>query len=314
MKPTRIGVSLALAALMTWLTMSTASAEQVRCTVHNNEEQQRSSARENFVRGQEQANARNYQAALGYFECSFRNRAHPDTLYNIARAAEFTGDFRRALDAWRGYLRLNPDAQDRAQIEDRIRGLERSVQEAAAQPAQPNNNQPAQPTWTPPQNTPAAQPVPQNWDTPSNTPSNVYNPESYNPSYTQPSQWSTYGWYIAGGGLALAVVGIIFATPIILLMADAGSDAFSDPSDLTCAEEGVINDDDTFEYEEVSSGCRTFGWILVGIGGSAILGGALTALIARRTGRRRSASLTPSLVMARNGDVTGATATFRLAF
>ncbi len=313
MRPTRIGVSLALAALFALLTMSTAFAEQVRCTVHNNEAEQRQSARENFVRGQEQANARNYQTALGYFECSFRNRAHPDTLYNIARAAEFTGDFRRALDAWRGYLRLNPDAEDRSQIEDRIRGLERSVREAEARPAaQPN--QPAQPTWTPPTNTPAAQPVPQNWDTPTNTPSNVYNPESYQPTYYQPSRWTTYGWLIAAGGLALAVVGIIFATPIVLLMADAGSDGFSDPSELTCAEEGVINDDDTFEYEEVSSGCRTFGWIMVGIGGSAILGGAITALIARRTGSRRRASLTPSLVLARNGDVSGAQATFRIQF
>jgi tetratricopeptide (TPR) repeat protein len=317
MSPTRTGIS--LLALLVLSSSTEVRAEQGRCVIPSGDEARRDEARQNFQHGQELFEARDYRAAMATFECSFRNVPHHSTLYNIARAAEFAGEFQQALEAWRGYLRMNPNAEDRAEIEDRIRGLETSIREAQSQPVQPAQPgvqpaQPAQPTWTPPPD-PGAAAAPTVWETPTNAPTDVYQTSNYQ-TYdyqTGGGRGRSIGLGIAAGGLAIAVIGVIFATPIILLLAEAGNDTGEPTSSYTCAGDN-INEDDTFEYGEVSQGCRTFGWVLVGVGGSALLGGILTAALSGRVGRNRQASLTPSLVLGQDGGVSGASALFSLRF
>ncbi len=56
----------------------------------------------------------------------------PTLLYNLARALESDGDLDGALDAYRRYLRADPQAKDRAAIEQRINNLDAQIKERAA--------------------------------------------------------------------------------------------------------------------------------------------------------------------------------------
>jgi tetratricopeptide (TPR) repeat protein len=322
MRPKRVGIALGLALLLGLAYAPDVRAEQASCTVHENQDRRRTEARQRFMRGQELFDSANFRAAMAEFECSFQNVPHPSTLYNVARAAELSGEFQRALDAWRGYLRMNPEADDRAEIEMRITGLETSLREVEAV-NNPNTGQPVQPAWTPPANdTPSTHAAPQTWETPNDTPSNVYTPDQNYQTYNYAagsSPWRSYGWYIASGGFALAVIGLIFATPLILLMQDGNG--YTSADEYTCANQDMEDDgitpiwidDSSYDYVEVSGGCRTFGWIMVGVGGAALLGGVLTATLAGRGGRNR-ASLVPQLAMGNDGSVSGGSAVFSYRF
>ena len=60
---------------------------------------------------------------------------HAELAYDLARAWERAGDGRAAIDAYREYLRLAPDAADRVDVEARVRELE--AQLAPVAPAAP---------------------------------------------------------------------------------------------------------------------------------------------------------------------------------
>lgn len=111
-------------------------------------------AKEWFARAEESESAGNRDAAVRQYACSLRLVPHPSTAFNLAVAAERSGDPSMAADAFRAYLRLMPDAPDRTAVEGRIDRLEKQITELRQQfdePAPPRA--PAKLKMTPPAKT-----------------------------------------------------------------------------------------------------------------------------------------------------------------
>src|SRR5258708_1845145 len=93
----------------------------------------RTLAKEWFARAEDSEAAGNRDAAVKQYACSLRLVPHPSTAFNLAVAAERSGDPSMAADGFRAYLRLMPDAPDRAAIEARIGRLEKQMLELRQQ-------------------------------------------------------------------------------------------------------------------------------------------------------------------------------------
>jgi tetratricopeptide (TPR) repeat protein len=110
-------------------------------------------AMESYELGKKAYNAARYEDALGHFQEAATRYASPDFQYNIGLCYERLGKPDEAIRAFRTYLRAKPDADDRANVEDRIfqleREIERSKAEANGQPA-PNPQPDPDPTPTEP--------------------------------------------------------------------------------------------------------------------------------------------------------------------
>jgi tetratricopeptide (TPR) repeat protein len=89
-------------------------------------------ARELYEQGAQAYREARYEAAIDLFLRSHRLEPHPELNYDLGRAYEGAGDLSRAIASFREYLRLEPDAKDRAVIEARVKNLEQRL--SAAQP------------------------------------------------------------------------------------------------------------------------------------------------------------------------------------
>src|SRR5579863_5092633 len=89
----------------------------------------RSMAKEWFAKAEEAEAAGDRQAAIRRYACSLGLAPHPSTAYNLGTVAEKSGDLSMALDGFRTYLKLAPDASDRPAIEARIAALDAKVAE-----------------------------------------------------------------------------------------------------------------------------------------------------------------------------------------
>lgn len=78
------------------------------------------SAREAFVAG-------DYENALARFRQAYQLSPRPGLLYNIAQTLDRLRRDEETLQALRDYLRAAPDAQNRSEVEARIRVLERAL-------------------------------------------------------------------------------------------------------------------------------------------------------------------------------------------
>lgn len=80
-------------------------------------------ARTFFVRGVTMYQRREYDAAMQAFTQAHRFAPFPELLYNMALTSEKLEQLRDAIDYYREYLRLRPNASDRAHVEQRIAEL-----------------------------------------------------------------------------------------------------------------------------------------------------------------------------------------------
>lgn len=90
-------------------------------------------AMESYELGKKAYNAARYEDALGHFQEAATRYASPDFQYNIGLCYERLGKPDEAIRAFRTYLRAKPDADDRANVEDRIFQLERELERAKAE-------------------------------------------------------------------------------------------------------------------------------------------------------------------------------------
>lgn len=82
-------------------------------------------ARTFFTRGVAMFRRREYEAAMQAFTAAHRFAPLPEVLYNMAVVSEQLGARRDAIDYYREYLRLRPNAPDRGFVEreiERLRG------------------------------------------------------------------------------------------------------------------------------------------------------------------------------------------------
>lgn len=83
-------------------------------------------ARKLFEAGKVAYDAGEYEDALRFFEQAHDRSARPGLLYNIGQAADRLREDERALTAYRAYLQQVPGAANRAEVEGRIRAMERA--------------------------------------------------------------------------------------------------------------------------------------------------------------------------------------------
>ncbi|MEZ4472685.1 MAG: tetratricopeptide repeat protein [bacterium] len=88
-----------------------------------------------FQKGAEAFRAEHFEEALRYFEAARTLDPAPVLTYNIARAHEEMGQAQAAIDAYRAYLQAAPDAEDRADVERRIRVMRAIVDRQPAESA-----------------------------------------------------------------------------------------------------------------------------------------------------------------------------------
>jgi tetratricopeptide (TPR) repeat protein len=305
------GVLLGTALAAGWLLqLRSAEAQDAACTVHTSQEARQQEARTRFQQGQQLVEAERFVEALVAYECSFQNVPHPSTLYNIARAAELAGQFRRALDAWRVYLRMNPEAEDRADVEQRIAALEGMGAGAGGGTGTGagtgagtgtgtgtgSGGQPSSPTMPPP----AAAAAPQTWETPEGAPTDVYAPGQAGQEYQvvehrPPSPWRYYAWYFMGTGAALALVGAYLAIPEL----NVGS----------CG--GSVDD-----YDPLNA-CAVTGYAALGVGAALVVAAGLIWIFAEPGGEyvvTRRAAVAPTLAFDDSGRLVGAAASWVMRF
>jgi tetratricopeptide (TPR) repeat protein len=102
-----------------------------------NEDARRALAAFWFEQGRSQVDREAFGEAESSFACSEAIIAHPSTLYNLARAAEWAGDLDTALTALREYLETAPDAENRDEVEELVVGIAARIDERDNPPPPP---------------------------------------------------------------------------------------------------------------------------------------------------------------------------------
>jgi tetratricopeptide (TPR) repeat protein len=64
-----------------------------------------------------------YEEAIDLFRRAYQIEPHAELVYNLGQAYEKSGDVTRAVESFREYLKMSPNADDRAVVEARIKNL-----------------------------------------------------------------------------------------------------------------------------------------------------------------------------------------------
>lgn len=126
--------ALAVSGVVSVLAPGVLRAAECPVSPPENAQERRTLAKDWFSRAEAADTAGDEATAVKAYGCSFRMVPHHSTAYNLARAAERAGELRLALSAHREYLRLRPDAPDRAEVDARIKSLDERVASSGGGP------------------------------------------------------------------------------------------------------------------------------------------------------------------------------------
>jgi hypothetical protein len=188
-------LSLAAATLfVAWGWFATAHAETCPDVPDDEVALRRSMAKEWFAKAEEAEAAGDKQSAVRRYACSLNLAPHPSTAYNLGTVAEKSGDLSMAVDGFRSYLKLAPEATDRPAIEARIARLEEQITELRRQLA-PKPPEPAPAPSRTAATTPAAPP-----------------PGALPPAAPRDDGTTRHmmGWIAIGGAAAMLATGVVF--------------------------------------------------------------------------------------------------------
>ena len=87
-------------------------------------------ARLHFQKGQQFFDVGRWDEAAEEFEKAYAIRNDPTFLYNMAQSYRRKGDAKRALDLYKNYLIKAPKSPQRPEVEERIRALQKQIDEA----------------------------------------------------------------------------------------------------------------------------------------------------------------------------------------
>ncbi len=129
-------------------------------------------AGKHFSAAQEAFGAKHFKTAATEFESAYAITKDPVLLYNVAESYEKSGDGHSAVANYKAYLKEQPAAQDKAEVQRRIKAIEGKGYKLVSQSA-PGDNPPSTATTaptppppvattpsTPPPSVPAPAPVP----------------------------------------------------------------------------------------------------------------------------------------------------------
>lgn len=135
-----------------------------------------------FEAAQQAFSAGKFKLAADEFQAAYSITKDPALLFNIGESWQRAGEAKKALDSYRSYLKEQPSATDRAEVESRIQALEAAL----APPASPTPSPTAAPTTqAPAAGTPPAGPAAQSPGTATAAPtSSAPNPAAPAPAPT----------------------------------------------------------------------------------------------------------------------------------
>ncbi|HEX4462113.1 MAG TPA: tetratricopeptide repeat protein [Polyangia bacterium] len=118
-------------------------------------------AKKLYERGMAHFQLAEYDDAIARWQEGFRIKPVPEFLYNIGQAYRLSSRPEKAVQNYRAYLRMQPDATNRAEVERHIASLQKAIDQsrsaATAPPTQPSvpsgmghGEPPAPSTATPP--------------------------------------------------------------------------------------------------------------------------------------------------------------------
>jgi tetratricopeptide (TPR) repeat protein len=88
-------------------------------------------AREHYIQGMRHFDLGEVDEAVKEYRAAYQNSAAPGLLFNIAQAYRTKKDYENALQFYKNYLRLQPRAPNRADVEARVVEMEKMVAEQA---------------------------------------------------------------------------------------------------------------------------------------------------------------------------------------
>lgn len=222
-----------------------------------------------FEAGQVSFQEADYARAIMYWEDAFRRDCTAVALLlNLARAYELSDDKKNAVGALKTYLARKPNAADKDQITRRIEVLEAQMarEEAARPPAATAsaNNGAAPPEGTEP--APVAE-----GSSPREPATQDKGASSFEPLWPL---------FVAGGGLAVGVVGAVIWAGGASDLSDATANG--DPRDK-CPGGRCETDEETAAANEAddAESKRNAGIVVTAIGGAALIGGGVAWFLLR---------------------------------
>src|SRR5262249_38245523 len=111
------------------LAVSQTTFAQKRRKVDPEQEKREAEARDHYEKGLTHYNLGEFDPAVDEFKKAYELSSAPGLLFNIAQVYRAKEDYKQALYFYRTYLRLQPDAPNRADVEARIADLEKMVAE-----------------------------------------------------------------------------------------------------------------------------------------------------------------------------------------
>ena len=124
-----------LAFALVLVSLAPARADEDPASLSSAERTRRSRA--HFDAGRAHFNLGEYDRAEQEFEAGYRLKPLPLFLYNIAQSARHAGHTQKALDMYRRYLIVEPNAPEKKEVDKQIAELERELQKQEAPPPQP---------------------------------------------------------------------------------------------------------------------------------------------------------------------------------
>ena len=119
-----------IAALLGELTI--ASAQPAPGTAGMTEDQKKAEAKSQYEKGLSHYNLGEFDSAIQAFRRAYEISNAPGLLFNIAQAYRLKKDYEQASYFYTTYLRLKPDAPNRADVEERLAELEKLIADQKA--------------------------------------------------------------------------------------------------------------------------------------------------------------------------------------
>jgi tetratricopeptide (TPR) repeat protein len=86
-------------------------------------------ARRHYERGQKLFNLQKFEDALEQFQKAYDAKPLPDFLFNIGQCHRNLGDYTSAIFSFKKFLKLDPEASNREQVEQLIDDMQRKIDE-----------------------------------------------------------------------------------------------------------------------------------------------------------------------------------------
>jgi tetratricopeptide (TPR) repeat protein len=94
-------------------------------------------AKAHFDKGNTHYNLGEFDEAIAEFKTAYELSSAPGLLFNIAQSYRLKKDYEQANQFYKTYLRLKPDAANRAEVEERIKEMEHLIEEQKANAVSP---------------------------------------------------------------------------------------------------------------------------------------------------------------------------------